>query len=100
MATPLLQHFPSLEAYPPDFLKDLLSSPDLTEAFLFQLPEVQELAAEVERLGRENDELARTSTYISCLSHMLTVQVRTCHSGTSSSRCATRRRSRTRTPRT
>lgn len=61
MATPLLQQFPSLAAYPPDFLKDLLSSPELTEAFLFQLSEVQQLATEVERLGRENEQLARTS---------------------------------------
>lgn len=59
MATSLLQQFPSLASYPPSFLKDLLSSPDLTEAFLFSLPEVQELAAEVERLGHENDNLAR-----------------------------------------
>lgn len=36
----------------------MLSSPDLTEAFLFSLPEVQDLAAEVERLGRENEEIA------------------------------------------
>ena len=59
MATPLLQQFPSLAAYPPAFLKDLLSSPALTEAFLFSLPEVQHLAAEVEQLGKENEELAR-----------------------------------------
>ncbi|KAL1408207.1 hypothetical protein Q8F55_005012 [Vanrija albida] len=59
MATPLLQQFPSLASYPPAFLKDLLSSPELTEAFLFSLPEVQQLAADVERLGRENDEVAR-----------------------------------------
>lgn len=59
MATPLLQQFPSLASYPPAFLKDLLSSPELTEAFLYSLPEVQQLAAEVERLGRENDEVAR-----------------------------------------
>lgn len=59
MTTPLLQQFPSLAAYPPSFLKDLLSSPQLTEAFLFTLPEVQELSSEVERLGRENEELAR-----------------------------------------
>ncbi|RXK35427.1 hypothetical protein M231_07331 [Tremella mesenterica] len=58
MSTPLLQQFPSLAAYPPAFLKDLLSSPQLTEAFLFTLPEVQELAGEVERLGRENHDLA------------------------------------------
>lgn len=59
MTTPLLQQFPSLASYPPSFLKDLLSSPQLTEAFLFTLPEVQELSSEVERLGRENEELAR-----------------------------------------
>lgn len=59
MSTQLLQQFPSLSAYPPDFLKDLLSSPALTEAFLFTLPEVQQLAAEVEKLGRENEEMAR-----------------------------------------
>ncbi|WOO77575.1 Vacuolar protein sorting-associated protein 37A [Vanrija pseudolonga] len=59
MATPLLQQFPSLASYPPAFLKDLLSSPELTEAFLYSLPEVQQLAADVERLGRENDEVAR-----------------------------------------
>ncbi|ODO00789.1 hypothetical protein L198_03116 [Cryptococcus wingfieldii CBS 7118] len=58
MSTPLIQQFPSLAAYPPSFLKDLLSSPELTEAFLFSLPEVQQLAAEVERVGRENDEIA------------------------------------------
>lgn len=58
MSTPLLQQFPSLSAYPASFLKDMLSSPDLTEAFLFSLPEVQDLAAEVERLGRENEEIA------------------------------------------
>ena len=58
MSTPLLQRFPSLAAQPPEFLKDLLSSPQLTEAFLFTLPEVQELAAEVEKLGKENEELA------------------------------------------
>jgi hypothetical protein len=61
MATPLLQQFPSLAAYPPSFLKDLLSSPALTEAFLFSLPEVQQLAAEVEQLGKENEEMARES---------------------------------------
>ena len=61
MSTPLLQQFPSLASYPPSFLKDLLSSPALTEAFLFSLPEVQELAGEVEKLGRENEDLARTS---------------------------------------
>ncbi|TXT13351.1 hypothetical protein VHUM_00718 [Vanrija humicola] len=59
MATPLLQQFPSLASYPPAFLKDLLSSPELTEAFLYSLPEVQQLAADVERLGRENEEVAR-----------------------------------------
>lgn len=59
MATPLLQQFPSLAAYPVAFLKDMLSSPELTEAFLFSLPEVQELAAQVETLAKENDELAR-----------------------------------------
>ncbi|OXH31998.1 hypothetical protein J008_03398 [Cryptococcus neoformans] len=59
MSTPLLQQFPSLSSYPPSFLKDLLSSPELTEAFLFTLPEVQQLAAEVERLGRENEEAAK-----------------------------------------
>lgn len=59
MATPLLQQFPSLGAFPVTFLKDLLSDPQLTEAFLFSLPEVQNLAKEVEALGRENDELAR-----------------------------------------
>lgn len=58
MSTPLLQQFPSLASYPPSFLKDLLSSPELTEAFLFTLPEVQELAADVERLGKENDQMA------------------------------------------
>jgi hypothetical protein len=58
MSTQLLQQFPSLAAYPPSFLKDLLSSPELTEAFLFTLPEVQELASDVERLGKENEEMA------------------------------------------
>ena len=58
MSTPLLQQFPSLEQYPSSFLKDLLSSPPLAEAFLFTLPEVQQLAAEVEKLGRENEEIA------------------------------------------
>jgi ESCRT-I complex subunit VPS37 len=61
MSTPLLQQFPSLAAYPAPFLKDLLSSPELTEAFLFTLPEVQDLAAEVERLGKENEEIASKS---------------------------------------
>jgi ESCRT-I complex subunit VPS37 len=61
MSTALIQQFPSLAAYPPSFLKDLLSSPQLVEAFLFTLPEVQELAAEVERLGRENEEIASGS---------------------------------------
>ncbi|WWC92970.1 uncharacterized protein L201_007933 [Kwoniella dendrophila CBS 6074] len=61
MSTPLVQQFPSLAQYPPSFLKDLLSSPELTEAFLFTLPEVKELAAEVEKLGRENDEIAKTN---------------------------------------
>lgn len=60
MATPLLQQFPSLATYPPNFLKDLLSSPQLIEAFLFTLPEVQGLAAEVEKLGKENEEMAST----------------------------------------
>ncbi len=59
MSTPLLAQFPSLAAYPPSFLKDLLSSPELTEAFLFSLPEVQEVVGEVEQIGRENVELAR-----------------------------------------
>ncbi len=59
MSTSLLQQFPSLATYPTSFLKDLLSSPELTEAFLFSLPEVQNLAIEVEKLGRENEELAR-----------------------------------------
>ncbi|KAK1923728.1 hypothetical protein DB88DRAFT_492209 [Papiliotrema laurentii] len=59
MSTPLLQQFPSLAACPAPFLKDLLSSPELTEAFLFTLPEVQDLAAEVERLGKENEEIAK-----------------------------------------
>jgi hypothetical protein len=59
MSTPLLAQFPSLAAYPASFLKDLLSSPELTEAFLFSLPEVQELVGEVEQIGRENVELAR-----------------------------------------
>ncbi|WVR08196.1 hypothetical protein IAU60_005242 [Kwoniella sp. DSM 27419] len=59
MSTPLVQQFPSLSAYPATFLKDLLSSPELTEAFLFSLPEVQGLAGEVEKLGKENDEIAR-----------------------------------------
>lgn len=58
MSTPLLQQFPSLSSYPPSFLKDLLSSPELTEAFLFTLPEIQQLAAEVEKLGRENEDAA------------------------------------------
>jgi hypothetical protein len=61
MSTALLQQFPSLSAYPASFLKDLLSSPELTEAFLFTLPEVQQLAAEVEKLGKENDDLASES---------------------------------------
>ncbi|GMK53669.1 hypothetical protein CspeluHIS016_0102550 [Cutaneotrichosporon spelunceum] len=59
MSTPLLAQFPSLATYPPSFLKDLLSSPELTEAFLYSLPEVQELVGEVEQLGRENVELAQ-----------------------------------------
>ncbi|WVQ79254.1 hypothetical protein IAT38_001350 [Cryptococcus sp. DSM 104549] len=59
MSTPLLQQFPTLTSYPPSFLKDLLSSPELTEAFLFTLPEVQHLVAEVEKLGRENEEIAK-----------------------------------------
>jgi ESCRT-I complex subunit VPS37 len=58
MSTALIQQFPSLAAYPATLLKDLLSSPQLIEAFLFSLPEVQELAAEVEKLGRENEEMA------------------------------------------
>ena len=58
MSTPLLQQYPSLGSYPASFLKDLLSSPQLTEAFLYSLPQVQELAAEVEKLGRENEEIA------------------------------------------
>lgn len=61
MSTPLLQQFPSLTTYPPSFLKDLLSSPALTEAFLFTLPEVQALVAQVEQLGKENDEIASQS---------------------------------------
>lgn len=61
MSTQLLQQFPSLAAYPPSFLKDLLSSPELVEAFLFTLPQVQELAAEVEKLGKENEVLASES---------------------------------------
>lgn len=61
MATPLLQQFPSLAAYSPAFLKDFLSSPELTEAFLFSLPEIQQLAAEVEQLGKENENMARES---------------------------------------
>ncbi|WVQ96096.1 hypothetical protein IAU59_003198 [Kwoniella sp. CBS 9459] len=59
MSTPLVQQFPSLASYPPSFLKDLLSSPELTEAFLFSLPEVQDLAAEVEKLGKDNEEIAK-----------------------------------------
>ncbi|KAK4687069.1 ESCRT-I complex subunit VPS37, partial [Tremellales sp. Uapishka_1] len=59
MSTPLLQTFPSLATYPPAFLKDLLSSPELLEAFLFSLPEVQDLTIEVEKLGIETEELAR-----------------------------------------
>lgn len=59
MSTPLLSQFPSLASYPPSFLKDLLSSPELTEAFLFSLPEVSEVVGQVEQLGRENVELAR-----------------------------------------
>ena len=69
MSTPLLQQFPSLSSYPPSFLKDLLSSPALTEAFLFTLPEVHELAAEVERLGRENEGLAREFHLLDCFLH-------------------------------
>ncbi|ORY34892.1 hypothetical protein BCR39DRAFT_135621 [Naematelia encephala] len=64
MSTPLLQQFPSLASYPPSFLKDLLSSPSLTEAFLFTLPQVQELAADIEKLGQENEELARRNMEI------------------------------------
>jgi hypothetical protein len=59
MSTQLLEQFPSLSTHPPAFLKDLLSSPALTEAFLFSLPEIQQLAAEVEQLGKENEEMAR-----------------------------------------
>jgi hypothetical protein len=58
MSTPLLQQFPSLSGYPTSFLKDLLSSPQLVEAYLFTLPQIQELAAEVERLSKENEDLA------------------------------------------
>jgi ESCRT-I complex subunit VPS37 len=58
MSTPLLQQFPSLSAYSTSFLKDLLSSPQLVEAYLFTLPQVQELAAEVERLSKENEDIA------------------------------------------
>lgn len=61
MSTALLQQFPTLSAYPPAFLKDLLSSPALTEAFLFTLPEVQQLVAEIEQLGKENEDMARAS---------------------------------------
>ena len=71
MSTPLLQHFPSLASYPPSFLKDLLSSPQLTEAFLYTIPEVQELGVEVERLSRENEELARKSVVLLHLSCVL-----------------------------
>lgn len=58
MSTPLLQQFPALASQPASFLKDLLSSPELVEAFLFTLPEVQQLAADIERIGKENEELA------------------------------------------
>ena len=61
MSTQLLQHFPSLSGYPTSFLKDLLSSPQLVEAYLFTLPQIQELAAEVERLSKENEDLASRS---------------------------------------
>lgn len=61
MSTQLLQQFPSLATYPTSFLKDLLSSPELVEAFLFTLPEVQQLAAEVEQLGKENEDTASGS---------------------------------------
>ena len=62
MSTPLLQQFPSLASQPPSFLKDLLSSPELVEAYLFTLPNVQELAADVERIAKENEELASMSS--------------------------------------
>jgi ESCRT-I complex subunit VPS37 len=64
MSTPLLQQFPSLSGYPTSFLKDLLSSPQLVEAYLFTLPQIQELAAEVERLSKENEDLASESGLI------------------------------------
>jgi hypothetical protein len=64
MSTPLLQQFPSLSGYPISFLKDLLSSPQLVEAYLFTLPQIQELAAEVERLSKENEDLASKSELI------------------------------------
>ena len=66
MSTPLLQQFPSFASYPSSFLKDLLSSPQLVEAFLFTLPEVQHLAAEVEELARENEEIASGSSLSIC----------------------------------
>lgn len=72
MSTQLLQQFPSLAAYPPSFLKDLLSSPELTEAFLFTLPEVQELASDVERLGKENEEMASKWYFLYLLANRLT----------------------------
>lgn len=68
MSTPLLQQFPSLASPPPSFLKDLLSSPQLTEAYLFTLPAVQEMVADIERLGKENEERARESMFALALS--------------------------------
>ena len=66
MSTPLLQQFPSLASQPASVLKDLLSSSELVEAFLFTLPEVQQLAADIERIGKENEELASASILMVC----------------------------------
>ena len=92
MSTPLLQQFPSLSSYPPSFLKDLLSSPPLTEAFLYTLPEVQELTGEIEKLSRENEELARESALplLGCKGCRDRVSVRRVGFETESSYCAGR----------
>lgn len=59
--TPLLEAFPTLSDFTTDSLKDLLSDDRMLEAYLYTLPEVEAAAAEVERLGKENEELASES---------------------------------------
>jgi hypothetical protein len=58
-STPLLETFPTLGDFSTETLKDLLSDDRLLEAYLYTLPEVEAAAAEVERLGKENEALAR-----------------------------------------